>query len=71
MVKLEHHEHLPNQVQFVVSPEMTRLDVKNYLEQIYKVPVMDVRTVNVMGRSRSLIEMEFARVIHSFCAAFR
>jgi large subunit ribosomal protein L23 len=45
------HEKLPsNKVNFIVSSEMTRLDVKNYLEKIYKVPVMDVRTVHVMGK---------------------
>ena len=27
----------PNRVTFEVSPEMTKLDVKNYLEKIYKV----------------------------------
>ena len=31
-----------NQVTFEVSPEMTKHDVKNYLQQIYKVDVMDV-----------------------------
>ncbi|KFQ30439.1 PREDICTED: 39S ribosomal protein L23, mitochondrial-like, partial [Merops nubicus] len=31
-------------VQFRVSMEMTRVDVKNYLEKIYNVPVAAVRT---------------------------
>ena len=31
---------------------MTRYDIKNYLEKIYKVPVVDVRTVNKMGKTR-------------------
>lgn len=42
-------ELLPNQVQFVVSPEMTRLDVKQYLEKIYNVPVVHVSTFIKMG----------------------
>ena len=39
----------PNHVVFQVSPEMTKLDVKNYLEKIYKVPVYNVMTRNVTG----------------------
>ena len=31
---------------------MTRYDIKNYLEKIYKIPVVDVRTVNKMGKTR-------------------
>ncbi|XP_059487277.1 large ribosomal subunit protein uL23m [Neocloeon triangulifer] len=34
----------PNVVTFEVSMEMTRYDVKNYLEKIYKIPVITVRT---------------------------
>ena len=41
-----------NKVHFVVSSQMTRIDVKNYLEKIYKVPVSDVRTLNKMGKTR-------------------
>ena len=41
-----------NKVHFIVSSEMTRMDVKNYLEKIYKVPVSDVRTLNKMGKTR-------------------
>ncbi|XP_040571946.1 large ribosomal subunit protein uL23m [Lepeophtheirus salmonis] len=38
-------ESIPgNVVKFHVSPEMSRLDVKSYLEKIYKIPVMDVHT---------------------------
>ncbi|TRY73737.1 hypothetical protein TCAL_02539 [Tigriopus californicus] len=59
MVQLEHQEHLPNQVQFIVSSEMTRLDVKNYLEQIYQVPVMDVRTVNLTGKTHQHRQLGF------------
>lgn len=49
---------LPNQVQFIVSPEMTRLDVKQYLEKIYKVPVVHVSTFINMGIYASYILVE-------------
>ena len=35
----------PNKLYFVVSSEMTRFDIKNYLEKIYQVPVANVPTV--------------------------
>ena len=41
----------PNTVEFQVSPEMTKIDVKNYLEQIYKVPVLDVHTHIQSGKT--------------------
>ncbi|XP_041354669.1 39S ribosomal protein L23, mitochondrial-like isoform X2 [Gigantopelta aegis] len=31
-------------VHFVVHPQMSRIDIKNYLEKIYQVPVLSVRT---------------------------
>lgn len=40
----------PNKVMFQVSPEMTRIDVKNYLEQIYNTKVLSVATRNVSGK---------------------
>merc|ERR1711911_129532 len=43
------HTLLPNQVQFIVSPQMTKLDVKQYLEKIYNVPVVNVYTHIKMG----------------------
>lgn len=49
IVKNKHAKLPPNHVQFQVSPEMTRLDVKNYLEKIYNVPVYHVYTRNVSG----------------------
>ena len=48
-------KHVPipkNKVHFIVSQEMTKTDVKNYLEKIYKVPVAEVRTLNKMGKTR-------------------
>jgi len=41
----------PNVVNFHVSPEMTKLDVKNYLEKIYKLPVVNVRTFIAGGHT--------------------
>ena len=49
IIKNKHAKLPPNHVQFQVSPEMTRLDVKNYLEKIYNVPVYHVYTRNVSG----------------------
>lgn len=43
------HDQPPNVVQFSCSMEMTRHDIKNYLEKIYKVPVMHVRTRIAIG----------------------
>ena len=39
---------------------MTRLDVKNYLTQIYKIPTMDVKTINLSGENYVL------RFFHNF-----
>ena len=39
----------PNHLKFIVSSEMTKMDVKQYLEKIYNVPVMDVFTKNLSG----------------------
>lgn len=41
-----------NKLYFVVSSEMTRFDIKNYLEKIYQVPVANVKTFNKMGKTR-------------------
>ncbi|KAG8230134.1 hypothetical protein J437_LFUL010626 [Ladona fulva] len=42
----------PNILQFHVSMEMTRIDVRNYLEKVYNIPVMDVRTRIELGPTR-------------------
>ncbi|XP_013183700.1 large ribosomal subunit protein uL23m [Amyelois transitella] len=42
----------PNIVQFECSMEMTKHDIRNYLEKIYKVPVVDVRTKITLGKFR-------------------
>ncbi|XP_023338825.1 39S ribosomal protein L23, mitochondrial-like [Eurytemora carolleeae] len=52
LVNLEKITVPSNKVNFIISREMTKYDVKNYLEQIYKVPVLDVRTLNQMGKVR-------------------
>ncbi|CAH2087513.1 unnamed protein product [Euphydryas editha] len=41
-----------NKVTFHCSMEMTKHDIKNYLEKIYNVPVAEVRTRIAMGRFR-------------------
>ena len=59
-MKLVHHETLfgkgssvpTNKVHFIVSQAMTKHDIKNYLEKIYKVPVANVKTINKMGATR-------------------
>jgi large subunit ribosomal protein L23 len=47
------HKQPPNIVQFIVSLQMTKYDIRNYLEKIYKIPVVDIRTVVAMGRCNS------------------
>lgn len=42
----------PNIVQFQCSMEMTKYDIKNYLEKIYNVPVSDIRTRIALGKFR-------------------
>ena len=43
------HKPMPNRVTFIVSMEMTKYDVRTYLEKIYNVSVLDVRTQIKMG----------------------
>ncbi|KAL5010323.1 hypothetical protein ScPMuIL_012628 [Solemya velum] len=33
----------PDRVHFIVHPEMSKFDIKQYLEKIYKVPVLNVK----------------------------
>ncbi|XP_075531737.1 mitochondrial ribosomal protein L23 [Dermacentor variabilis] len=53
-MKLVKHEKPlpPNEVKFIIPVQMTKYDVKNYLEKIYKVPVADVRTLIMQGKIR-------------------
>ncbi|XP_018801866.1 PREDICTED: 39S ribosomal protein L23, mitochondrial [Bactrocera latifrons] len=45
-------EQPKNVATFSVSMQMSKYDVKNYLEKIYKLPVVDVRTRIEMGRTK-------------------
>lgn len=45
-------EQPKNIVTFSVSMQMTKYDVKNYLEKIYKLPVVNVRTRIEMGSTK-------------------
>ncbi|XP_017784933.1 PREDICTED: probable 39S ribosomal protein L23, mitochondrial [Nicrophorus vespilloides] len=45
-------EQPPNVVQFSCSIEMTKFDVKNYLEKIYGVKTVDVRTRIALGKTK-------------------
>ncbi|KAH0945622.1 hypothetical protein HN011_000729 [Eciton burchellii] len=44
------HKQPPNVVQFECSMEMTRYDIKNYLEKIYNVNPVKINTVITMGK---------------------
>lgn len=46
------HELPPNIVQFACSMEMTKHDVKNYLEKIYNINVVKVNTRIAAGKTR-------------------
>lgn len=41
---------LPNTVNFQCSMEMTKHDIRSYLEKIYNIPVVDVRTRIGLGK---------------------
>ncbi|CAH0561268.1 unnamed protein product [Brassicogethes aeneus] len=45
-------EQPANIVQFSCSMQMTKFDIKNYLEKIYNVNVVDVRTRIAMGKTK-------------------
>ncbi|XP_020715055.1 39S ribosomal protein L23, mitochondrial isoform X2 [Ceratitis capitata] len=45
-------EQPKNVATFSVSMQMTKYDIKNYLEKIYKLPVVDVRTRIEMGKTK-------------------
>lgn len=47
------HEQPPNVVQFACSMEMTSHDIKNYLEKIYKIDVVQVNTRIALGKTRA------------------
>ncbi|KAG4078945.1 hypothetical protein HA402_010897 [Bradysia odoriphaga] len=47
------HKQPENVLQFVCSIQMTKYDVKNYLEKIYNIPVVEVRTRIEMGKTKT------------------
>ncbi|KAK9712600.1 hypothetical protein K7432_007043 [Basidiobolus ranarum] len=42
----------PNQVAFRVPPKTNKLDIKDYLSHVYKIDVVNVRTVNYEGKMK-------------------
>jgi ribosomal protein L23 len=42
-----------NSAVFYIPPKMTKFEVKEYLQKIYKVGVLDVRTANMLGKLSS------------------
>lgn len=46
------HNQPENIVQFACSMEMTKYDVQSYLEKIYNIPVIEVRTRIAMGPTK-------------------
>lgn len=46
------NKQLANVVQFHCSMEMTKHDIKNYLEKIYNINIVEVRTRIAMGRTK-------------------
>lgn len=53
------HEQPPNVVQFACSMEMTKYDVQNYMEKVYGVPVVEVRTRIGMGATKRDMKMGY------------
>ena len=41
---------VPKKAKFQVPPSMTKTEVKEYLTKIYNVNVLNVNTVNVLGK---------------------
>ncbi len=48
MLARENH----NQFVFKVNPKATKLDIANAVEKAFSVKVLDVRTVNVLGKKK-------------------
>lgn len=46
------HEQPPDVVQFACSMEMTRYDIKNYLEKIYNINVVKIDTRIELGKTK-------------------
>lgn len=70
MVKPE-HDQPKNVVMFHCSMEMTRYDIKNYLEKIYKVPIIKINTRIAMGTFKrneigTIIKEDDIKVAYAF-----
>lgn len=52
IVRSPNIEIQPNIVQFECSMEMTKFDIKNYLEKIYNIPVVEVKTRIALGKTQ-------------------
>ncbi|MCQ2059313.1 MAG: 50S ribosomal protein L23 [Bacteroidaceae bacterium] len=46
-------EKLSNRFGFVVLPQASKLEIKKEIEELYNVTVLDVNTINYMGKSKS------------------
>lgn len=55
LVNRTDYEYPPNVVHFKCSTKMTQYDVKNYLEKIYDIPVVEVETKMVGGSIRPCV----------------
>lgn len=55
LINPEGHKQPTHVVQFACSMEMTKYDVKNYLEKIYNIPVIEVRTRIGLGTVSILV----------------
>ena len=57
----------PNHLKFIVSSQMTKADVKQYLEKIYNVPVMNVKTKNISGPTwRNMLAQQINKKIELY-----
>jgi len=59
-----------NKVQFIVSREMSKIDIKNYLEKVYNVPVAHVKTVNKLGKTKQNAFADYIVKDEDFKVAF-
>jgi large subunit ribosomal protein L23 len=50
--KSTHQQTVANTYAFQVNPSASKLQIKNAVEQIYSVKVMDVRTMNRKGKPK-------------------
>lgn len=66
----------PGKVHFIVHPQMTKFDIKQYLEKIYNVPVLTVKTklnegdfiTNPLNKQHSIAKEDDYKVAHVILA---